>query len=241
MIGKPFIILPSVDSTNNYAMGLIHAGMAKHGTAVFALEQTQGKGQRGKVWNSIPGLNIVLSVVIRPATVLGKPFVLSAAVALACYDLFSKYAGAEVSLKWPNDLYWRDRKAGGILIESSGMKGRANRYVAGIGININQTEFPESVQNAVSLKQITGKEFDVQQLAKELCEHLELRWQQVLSLDSTVLPDYNQVLYRLNESVRLKKENAVFETTIKGVNYAGELITEDTIERSFRVGEVVWA
>jgi BirA family biotin operon repressor/biotin-[acetyl-CoA-carboxylase] ligase len=240
MIGKPFITLPSVDSTNNYAMGLVHAGMAKHGAAIFALEQTQGKGQRGKIWNSIPGLNIVLSVIIKPEPVLGQPFLLSATVALACYQFFSKHAGNEISLKWPNDLYWRDRKAGGILIESTTRKGEPTWYVAGMGININQTGFPDGVQNAVSLKQITGRDFDVEELARELCKHLDRGYNELSSNHNAILDRYNQVLYRKNELVRLKKDNAVFETTIKEVNAAGELITEDTIERSFRVGEVIW-
>src|SRR6202012_5219150 len=101
-------------------MGLATAGMAPHGTLVFAHDQWAGKGQRGRSWNSNPGANIVLSAVLEPVVLpLQQAFGLSVAVALACRDFFSSYAGSDVTtIKWPNDLYWNDRKAGGILIEN---------------------------------------------------------------------------------------------------------------------------
>ena len=118
-IGQPFIILPSVDSTNNYAMAQSRAGLAMHGTAYLAMEQTNGKGQRGKSWTSKPGENIMLSVVLEPkGLTIGNQFILSASVALACYDFLKKYTDPEMTrIKWPNDLYWQDRKAGGVLVE----------------------------------------------------------------------------------------------------------------------------
>ncbi|WP_315818363.1 biotin--[acetyl-CoA-carboxylase] ligase [Paraflavitalea speifideaquila] len=118
-IGQRLIILPVIDSTNNYAMAQATAGLASHGTVYFALQQTAGKGQRGKTWHTTPGENIMMSVVIQPqALITNQQFLLSAAIALGCYDFFKTYAGEETSIKWPNDIYWRDRKAAGILIES---------------------------------------------------------------------------------------------------------------------------
>src|ERR1700741_610993 len=112
-------ILNSIDSTNNYAMQKVHAGLASHGNGYFALEQTAGKGQRGKSWTAAHGENIILSVTVETLPVKGlEPFHLSVATALAAKDLLEKYAGNEVGIKWPNDIYWRDRKAGGILIEN---------------------------------------------------------------------------------------------------------------------------
>ncbi|HXL72345.1 MAG TPA: biotin--[acetyl-CoA-carboxylase] ligase, partial [bacterium] len=143
-IGHAFIELGSVDSTNNYAMARAAAGLADHGTLYFAHEQWAGKGSRGRTWTSKPGENIILSAVLEPvALVSSQAFALSACVALACHDLFSQYAGAEATrIKWPNDLYWGDRKAGGILIENNFRGDRWAFAIAGIGININQTEFP---------------------------------------------------------------------------------------------------
>ena len=114
--GTPFIELQSVDSTNNYARSLIHEGLAQHGTAIFAYEQVAGKGQHGKVWISEKDANIILSMVLRPQPLLlTQQFMLSACMAVAVHDFFMKYAGEATKIKWPNDLYWQDRKAGGVL------------------------------------------------------------------------------------------------------------------------------
>jgi len=242
-IGRSFIELQSVDSTNNYAMGRVHAGLASHGMMFFAHEQWAGKGQRGKSWMSTPGENIIASTVLEPVNLaLIQQFALSASVALACLDLFSRYAGTEdTTIKWPNDLYWRDRKAGGILIENSFKADQWAFAIVGTGININQTRFPDAARNPVSLKQITGRSFSAVELARELGACLEARYQQLIK-DNTdaLLEEYNQRLYRRDQPVRLKKDQAVFETTIKGVTPTGELITRDTLERRFGFGEVEW-
>jgi BirA family transcriptional regulator, biotin operon repressor / biotin---[acetyl-CoA-carboxylase] ligase len=117
--GGHLTILESVDSTNNYAMAKVRTGLAKHGDGFFAMAQEKGKGQRGKTWVTAPGTNIIYSLVMQlSGPEKGRQFAFSAAIALAVHDFFSLYAGTGTSIKWPNDLYWRDRKAGGILIEN---------------------------------------------------------------------------------------------------------------------------
>ncbi|MGZ8523450.1 MAG: biotin--[acetyl-CoA-carboxylase] ligase, partial [Chitinophagaceae bacterium] len=108
-IGTPFIELPVVDSTNNYAMGLVREAMAQHGLAVFAHEQTRGKGQRNRHWISSRGENIAISMVVQPnATLVNDLFLLSMMAATACKQFFNRYIADEICIKWPNDLYWRD-------------------------------------------------------------------------------------------------------------------------------------
>jgi BirA family transcriptional regulator, biotin operon repressor / biotin---[acetyl-CoA-carboxylase] ligase len=243
-IGHAFIELESVDSTNNYAMARAAEGSASHGTLYFAYEQWAGKGQRGRTWTSTPGENIVLSAVIEPvALTFSQAFALSACVALACHDLFSRYAGVSATrIKWPNDIYWNDRKAGGILIENSFRGADWVLAIAGMGININQTDFPESARHPVSLRQITGQSFDVVGLAHELGECLDRRYSQLTAGAGaeSLITTYNDRLYRRDETVRLKKENAVFETMVKGVSAQGQLLTKDVMERQFTFGEVEW-
>ncbi len=242
-IGHSFIELESVDSTNNYAMAQAAAGMASHGTLFFAHEQWAGKGQRGRTWASAPGENIVLSAVLEPVALgSSQAFALSAAVALACHDLFSRYAGAATTrIKWPNDLYWGDRKAGGILIENSFRGERWVWSVAGMGININQVHFPEAARNPVSLRQITGQTFDVPGLARELGGCLDRRYDELESSGAAgLIAGYNARLYKRNEAIRLKKDNAVFETVVTGVSAQGELMTRDVLERRWAFGEVEW-
>ena len=242
-IGHSFIELESVDSTNNYAMARATSGNAAHGTLFFAYEQWAGKGQRGKAWTSIPGENIILSVVLEPVALpVSQAFMLSACVALACHDLFSQYAGPEQPLiKWPNDLYWRDRKAGGILIENSFKGNQWTLAIAGMGININQVVFPATARNPVSLRQITGRSFDVVKLARELGGCLDRRYNLLLAgKGGLLIEEYNALLYKKGQEVRLKKGNAVFTTVVEGVSAQGELLTRDVLQRSFGFGEVEW-
>lgn len=240
-IGDAFVILSSVDSTNKYAMQEVHDQLSKHGNAYFALEQTHGRGQRGKSWQSGTGENLILSVVFGIEKPFPKhPFLFSAAMALGCYDFFNKYAGDETSLKWPNDLYWRDRKAGGLLIENS-LKGNIwKAAVVGMGININQTSFDQNLINPVSLKQITGKQFDPIELAKELCAVLETRWQQWNKDPSAILVEYNKVMFKKDQSHRFQTENEEFEASVKGVDENGKLILLCPEEKQFDFGQLRW-
>ena len=264
-IGRPFIELQSIDSTNKYAMGLVHRehltegqGEAQHGTAIFSHEQTAGRGQRGKSWASEKGSNIALSILLNPSPLkVQQQFQINVYVAISVCEFFSKYAGTETRIKWPNDIYWRDRKAGGVLIENvigsqtpdvrrpdTALRIQKSEWkwaVAGIGININQTQFPVELANPVSLKQITGKDVDPLELAKELCEVLEKNFQLLMKGDFEKLFDtYQTYLYKKDERVKLKKGTRVFETIIKGVSKAGQLITQHAIEESFEFGEIEW-
>lgn len=240
-IGSPFLELLSVDSTNNYAMGLVHAGMAQHGLAVFATTQTQGRGQRQKAWLSEPGANIALSLVLQPAAIpLSQLFLLSQCVAVAVHRFFSRYAPGDLALKWPNDLYWRDRKAGGILIENLIQGGRWRFAVAGIGINVNQVQFPGLDTQPVSLRQITGKTADPGALARELCEAAEEAYQLVQTRPDEIRRYYHDHLYKRDETVRLRCNGRVFDALIRGVSETGELVAEAPLEERYGVGEVEW-
>ncbi len=241
IIGNPFIQLAKVDSTNNYAMAQIHNGLAEHGTTWFTMLQTEGKGQRGKQWNAEEGLNLMQTTVLNASAFpLSNPFHLTVIVANACYEFFSKYAGDETSIKWANDLYWRDRKAGGILIENII---RGNKWlwaVVGVGININQTEF-EGLPNPVSLKQITGKDYDTVELGKELCTYMEKHYQRYLKIGFLpALELYNQHLYQRGNNVHLKKDNVLFSCQIKEVEENGDLIVTESSWDRFSFGEVEW-
>jgi BirA family biotin operon repressor/biotin-[acetyl-CoA-carboxylase] ligase len=225
-IGEPFIELSEVDSSNNYAMRQVQARMAGHGTTWFAWHQKEGRGQRGKVWNAEPGQNIILTTIAEPVSiVVENQFILNAIISLACLDFFEQYT-AEIKIKWPNDIYWRDRKAGGILIENL-LRGAICKFsVIGIGININQTLFPGDLPNPVSLTQITGKTYNVIELAKELCTCMEDRWQQSKVKSQELLKEYSSRLYKLGEKVAFKKVDTFFDGIVTGVNIRGELLID---------------
>ncbi len=180
-LGEPLIELSSIDSTNIYAISQVHHQLAVSGSCYRAEFQTQGKGQHGRVWDSEPGLNLLCSYVLElksldpnknwgPNDQKG----LSAAVAIGAKAFFQAHAGDETLIKLPNDIYWRDRKAGGILIENT-LRGQEWTWtVIGIGFNINQTQFSVQASKPVSLRQITGKQWEIARLQTELSKALSI-------------------------------------------------------------------
>lgn len=235
-----FNILDTVDSTNNYAMAKLHAGLAKHGMAWFTGDQTAGKGQRGKSWLMEKGKNIALSVVLAPASIqITEPFHVSAAIAVIVSRFFETLAGEETKIKWPNDIFWRDRKAGGILIENVYQGKNWKWAIAGIGININQTTFDGMAGRPVSLKQITGKDYDPVDLARRLHQTLLRELAETTSL-AGIMKQYNKSLYKANQAVTLKKDGKAFTTLVKEVTETGKLVTVDAVEQQFGFGEVEW-
>jgi BirA family biotin operon repressor/biotin-[acetyl-CoA-carboxylase] ligase len=242
IIGNPFIELNTVDSTNNYAMQQVKSGSAKHGAAYFAREQTAGKGQRNKQWLSAKNENIILSVILETnGLLLSQQFFLNVISSLAALNLFNKYTTNNFKIKWPNDIYWQDRKTGGILIENI-ISGNNWKYaVAGFGLNINQTAFNPSLKNPSSLKQITGKDYNVLEWSKKLCNELELTFSRLLNGDANALMDeYNSHLYKKNSVVKFKKDAIVFEGKIIKVDEAGRLIVHTAYEEAFEFGSVEW-
>jgi BirA family biotin operon repressor/biotin-[acetyl-CoA-carboxylase] ligase len=247
-IGLPFTELTEVDSTNIYAMNQVKTNMAGHGAAFLAQKQWAGKGQMGKVWEAESGQNILLSVVLDPKKLVFngselEPSIVSMLVAVGCFNFFITYAGDETRIKWPNDIYWRDRKAAGILIENS-FRGPIWQWsVAGMGVNINQTEFGTGLQKAVSLKQMTGKTFQVPALAKELCSHIEAALQMVVDKGpGTLLALYNNALYKKGEQVQLDIEGKKITATICRVLSNGhlEIETENGSKQSHALGAIKW-
>jgi BirA family biotin operon repressor/biotin-[acetyl-CoA-carboxylase] ligase len=240
--GFPFILLHTVDSTNNYAMGMVHEGMAQHGAAVFSREQTKGRGQRNRHWISETGMNIALSVIleINDQFSASRMFLLSKAMALAAARFFNRYTTETAFIKWPNDIYLRDRKAGGILIENI-LKGNAWKFsIAGVGLNINQDAFGELATKAISLYNISGKKEDPEVLARQLHEDLMFYFQLLVQQPEEVTSAYDALLYKKGEMIRFKKQSQVFEARVVSVTDFGELVVQHAVEEKFSVGEVAW-
>ncbi|MFI5153122.1 MAG: biotin--[acetyl-CoA-carboxylase] ligase [Chitinophagales bacterium] len=240
-VGFPFIELPSVDSTNNYALAKVHAGMAEHGTVFFADEQTSGRGQRGKSWTSTPGENIIMSIVLEPVWLKVKyQFLLSMAVASACHSFLRQYVPNDLSIKWPNDIYWKEKKLGGILIENTVKGNHLVFSIAGIGLNINQKLFESWIPNPMSLTQMTGTRFEVKTLAKQLCKCLEEKYTLLINGETNLLiKEYNKHLFMKNQEAHFRKGNMKFSAVLTEVRPDGILITRDP-ELALRHNEVEW-
>ena len=186
LLGAPLIELSTIDSTNIYAMAQIKAGLAKSGSCYTADFQTNGKGQHGRVWESSKGQNLLCSYILElntldalknwiPTDQIG----FSAAIALGARAFFAAFAGSETKIKKPNDIYFSDRKAGGILIENLVRGQEWTWAVIGIGMNINQTEFSPAALNSVSsnpisLQEITNQSWDLKKMQQHLSEALNI-------------------------------------------------------------------
>lgn len=205
-MGEPLIELPLVDSTNIYAMAQIKDGLAKSGSCFRADFQTHGKGQHGRVWESTKGQNLLCTYILElkqldslkkwsPTHQIG----FSAAIALGIRSFFDGYTNGDTKIKRPNDIYWRDRKAGGILIENL-VRGKEWTWsVVGIGININQTVFSPDAPNPVSLKQITGRDWEILSLQESLTKSLNatiLEWQS--NGDEKTMQQFDQHIIEFN-------------------------------------------
>ena len=252
ILGEPLIELSSIDSTNIYAISQIMEDMAVSGSCYRADFQTHGKGQQGKVWDSEKGENLLCSYVLSLSSLkkakelaetgtLSNQFGLSVAVSLAVSDFFSALAGEETKIKWPNDLYWRDRKAGGILIENKIRGAEWTWSIMGIGINVNQTQFNTAQGRPVSLKQITGKSFEINKLLHQLSSALTNRVNEwLLGQFETMLAEYNERLFMKGQEVKFKSNHIHFLAEVVGVNKEGKLLVNNGIEQSYNFGEIIW-
>ncbi len=176
-IGHRIIRLDSVDSTNNYAAKLLASGELSHGSVIMADEQTAGRGQRGASWSSGAGENLLLTIVLKPANLsVSEQFRLTQFASLGLIDLLAKYQ-LKGSIKWPNDIYVNDKKLSGMLIENQVSSSTISIVLLGIGLNVNQTEFPGL--SATSIRSELGAVIPVMELAMSLFHCLNERWKSI--------------------------------------------------------------
>lgn len=179
------IELREVDSTNSYLER--NARELPSPTLAVSTAQTAGRGQRGNSWEAAPGLNLTFSLLLRPALRPTEQFHISEAMALSICDMLEHQCGIQCLVKWPNDIYFGDKKICGILISHSLSGQKINYTVAGAGININQERFVSSAPNPVSVRQITGREFPLRPLLDDVARRIVSRIDGLSSSDPASL------------------------------------------------------
>jgi BirA family biotin operon repressor/biotin-[acetyl-CoA-carboxylase] ligase len=225
---RNLIITSETDSTNNYANRLITDGKAGNGSVVLSHYQKNGRGQRGNTWESAPGKNLLASIILFPKFLSpGKQFYLSKIASLALVDLLREHAQG-VTIKWPNDIYVGARKIAGILIETSIMGNQFHSAVLGVGLNLNQVKFSPELPNPVSLKLITGKDFNLKETAL-LFREIFMNWYKKLEAGQIAEIDvaYHKNMFRIKEWALFQKYNKRFEARILGTGEYGQLILEN--------------
>jgi len=156
-------------------------------------------------------------------------------VALGVLDTVRHYTKDHWSVKWPNDIYWDDRKAAGILIDTVLQGDKWLYAVTGVGMNLNQEKFPPELSRAVSLKQITSTRYEPVEMAHEMVPAIRNRISQLKGEPGKILEGYNQSLYKLQEPIALRYKKELIIATLLGVDAAGLLITS---QGSFAWGDV---
>jgi BirA family biotin operon repressor/biotin-[acetyl-CoA-carboxylase] ligase len=227
MIGSTIVHLDSVDSTNNYAAKALLTKSLNEGTVFVAACQEAGRGQANSSWESDAGLNLTFSIVLYPAQVeIARQFSLSQAISLGVADFLDQFVGG-VAIKWPNDIYVSDKKIAGILIETAISGGKFSNAIVGIGLNVNQEKFVSDAPNPVSLRNLTGENYDLTRMLNLLCYALDKRYHSLITGNqNSIRSDYEQLLFKKGIWARYKDEVSDFDGMIAGVELDGKLVIE---------------
>lgn len=207
----------------------------------MAESQYAGRGQRQNRWESEPGKNLTFSILLKPAFLPATAlFDLNRAVSLGILWALQPLLGPELRIKWPNDIYYGGRKLGGILIENLLKGSEVKNSVIGIGLNINQQNFSLEVPNAVSIRQILQRDYDLKDLLSEICKNIEAAYLRLRSGGADAIrSDYLSHLYALREERSFQADEQVFRGSITGVRTDGKLLVrKGTEELAFDLKEI---
>ena len=232
LIGTAKYAFTTVQSTNQFAEELLSKTRPRHGTVIVTDFQTAGKGQNGRKWHGSPGLNVYVSIILLPILEASLLFYLNALFALSLREAIAKILqehDAQVLIKWPNDIYVDQNKIAGILVQNSLIGKNIKHCVAGIGVNVNQSDFPEDVPNPTSLTRLTGKQYSVEDVTQQvissankwLVKHADLD-------DNGIFNEYAESLlgYNQTRNFRLEATGDRFSGTLRGIDANGRLSVE---------------
>jgi len=227
IIGSNLIYIENLTSTNTYAGQLLRNGDVQEGTIIYTNYQSAGRGQMGNGWESESGKNLLMSIIINPSAINpADQFIISMTVSLGISDFISRYTDG-CSIKWPNDIYVKNDKIAGILIENTIIGDKLEYSVAGIGLNINQEKFLSNAPNPVSLKLITGLEYDLNKCLSDLSADIDRRYKQLISEEFVqIRMDYTSKLFRFNRWFNFRDQEGVFMGRIISVENNGRLKIE---------------
>lgn len=221
---KNSLFVKHTSSTNALTWKMIREKMLPEGFVVYTDFQIAGKGQMGNSWESETAKNLLFSTVLYPVHIkVEEQFLLSQLVSLGIKKALDEYVDG-ITVKWPNDIYWNDKKLAGILIENSLQGNNIKSVVIGVGLNVNQKEFVSDAPNPVSLFQIKGKSHSRRTLLKRICNN-------ILDLYSTldaqkIREEYARALYRKDGFYPFRAQDGIFHAHIYAVHPDGQLELE---------------
>lgn len=242
MPDRTIIHLKETVSTNAYIKELCKSNTVEEGLVVCADFQTAGRGQKGNSWESEAKKNLLFSMVLYPQFIeANEQFIISQLVSVAIKNVLDKYTD-NISIKWPNDIYWKQQKICGLLIENDLMECIITQSVIGVGLNVNQQEFRSDAPNPVSLKQILGCDNEKEIILKEIIEEILLQYNIAKKDTKSIADKYKQHLYRKDGYYNYSDGETSFKAKIEDVETSGILVlkTDTGMLRKFAFKEVTF-
>lgn len=235
-------IYDTLDSTNDEAKRLLNSSEPpENGSIIMSNEQTAGRGQYGRIWQMQPDKHLAMSLVLQPppGSINNLPW-LNMAIALGIRNaLLASEPDLNISIKWPNDLYIGSQKLGGILVENILSGNEINWMIIGIGINVNEEKFSSENPNAISLNQLTGKKYPLDELATSIRDAV---MNEMANDKENIIQQYNDHLFGKNLDFNFLIGDHLRKANVQGVDEDGKLSIkeEDGEIRSFYSHQIKW-
>jgi BirA family biotin operon repressor/biotin-[acetyl-CoA-carboxylase] ligase len=219
--------LPSCHSTNDVARDLLQSEV-KEGTIVITDDQFAGKGQSGNQWRSFPGQNLTFSLILRPAFLMpNKQFLITVILSLGIKDSLEEILPGNVKIKWPNDIFFNNKKIAGLLIENVLRGNNYDSCVAGIGLNVNQTDFHDGLV-ATSIKQVTNKVYDLNIILNSLIKNIGDYYKKLQDgKENALKQQYQSSMLGIGERRKFKTAGDEFNGIIEGTDEFGRLLVNN--------------
>jgi len=221
------IRLHEIDSTNRYLMEECDACDDQIIVAT-AEYQSAGKGMGTNSWESEPKKNLLFSILVHPNRLpIARQFMLSMTEALALHDVLIQFSD-EIRIKWPNDIYWRDKKLSGTRIDTTLSQKGIRKFVIGTGVNVNQILFKSDAPNPVSLAQIVERELDCDALLQQIVEAFAQRYEMLYNgAYAQLSADYHANLYRSHGFFLYRTADGEMQAALIEVEDDGTLVLRD--------------
>jgi BirA family biotin operon repressor/biotin-[acetyl-CoA-carboxylase] ligase len=226
IVGREIFFFETLDSTNTTALEL--AEKALDGTVVLADSQNKGRGRLGRTWISPPGINIYMSVILKPQIRVKDSSLITLMSAVACATALRNVTGMGITTKWPNDLMINNKKVGGILTELKSQKQTITSAIVGIGLNVNTDlrAFPEEVkQSATSLRNEAGVSYPREPIVAEILNEMDRWYKALITLDKeTILRAWENLTSTLGQKVMIVTPHETLSGTAESIDHEGMLI-----------------
>ncbi len=228
------IHIAECDSTNALLQKILAETPLEEGTVICTDFQTKGRGQLTNVWESEDRKNILCSILLRPTQLpIKQQFLISQTISVAIIDVLNTIAKG-FSIKWPNDIYYREKKIAGILIENTLSSAKIETCIIGLGLNVNQETFLSDAPNPISLFNITGREFSITELLQSILDKFNDIYSLAYTDITTLRNKYFSSLLFNGEMRKYKDGNGIFTGKIIDVENYGHLIIEDEFGKKRR-------